>query len=247
MMLWKLNEVIFANRNKKYGAYQLRKNYRKALLIGLSGAILPIVFLTLSIFWQPKKNIKTPPQDSEMMLKVQEIELMDIESLPVLVQEKYEMPIIEPSLSEQNTTQEKEKEIEVTAEKKEEPAKKEEVKKEESTKKDTVSQKNSEKTQKQAATTYTPDVWSIYVKKNMKYPEQALKERKECSVVVVVIIQDDGSLKIEKDRPLYSCEDYFYEEVKRLIQNAPPFIPAKDAEGNPKKRLTMKILFELPK
>jgi protein TonB len=93
---------------------------------------------------------------------------------------------------------------------------------------------------------YSPDVWSIYVKENLRYPPQALRERKECNVFVAVIIREDGSLELDKERALYGCEEYFNEEVRRLIANAPRFIPATDANGKPKNRINLKISFKLP-
>lgn len=44
-----LEEYIFKNRNKEYGAWQIRKKYRKTLLIGLSISVV----LVFSIFFIP--------------------------------------------------------------------------------------------------------------------------------------------------------------------------------------------------
>ncbi|MDW8297675.1 MAG: hypothetical protein RMJ97_12420, partial [Raineya sp.] len=75
----------------------------------------------------------------------------------------------------------------------------------------------------------------------------ALAERKECNVFVAVFVNEDGKLEIDKERANFSCEEYFNEEVRRLIANAPRFI-IPDASGKPqRKKLMLKIPFELPK
>ncbi|MCU0439916.1 MAG: energy transducer TonB [Raineya sp.] len=248
-MLFDLTDVIFENRNKIYGAYKLRKQYHTSLLIGLLTNIPIIIGLIIWIKWEtPQELPKEELQEHIIFLQTNDVELSDIDDMPVLVESQMpQLPQIkntdvdndkkEENSEEQNT----QKEIEV----KDGTEPKKEEKKVEDKKQD--EKKGESNTENTPPVLYSKDVWSIYIKKNLVYPEQALKERKECKVSVTVVIQEDGSIKIEKDRPVYGCEDYFNEEVKRLIKNAPKFIPPTNQEGQPQRKIAIAIEFNLPK
>jgi len=252
-MLLNLTEIIFENRNKLYGAYRLRKNYLYALLIGFA-CNLPL--LLFGVFWikyeqeKTKQTTKESFVEKEIMLQVnEEIEIADIEDLPVLVENNASfVPTTNTKNKPEPTSNEAENnenpEIKVSENHQNEEKKKDEPKNTE-TLKDTAKTQTFSSSEKPSVT-YSPDVWSIYVKENLRYPPQALRERKECNVFVAVIIREDGSLELDKERALYGCEEYFNEEVKRLIANAPRFIPATDANGKPKNRINLKISFKLP-
>jgi protein TonB len=252
-MLLNLTEIIFENRNKLYGAYSLRKNYLYALLIGFA-CNLPL--LLFGVFWikYEQEESKPIPKESfvekEIMLQVNEdVQLADIEDLPVLVENNTNfVPTTstknEPEPTENEAEKNENPEIKVSENPQNEEAKKDEPQNKE-TKKDTINTQTPSTSEKPSVV-YSPDVWSIYVKENLRYPPQALRERKECNVFVAVIIREDGSLELDKERALYGCEEYFNEEVKRLIANAPRFIPATDANGKPKNRINLKISFKLP-
>lgn len=236
------NELIFENRHKQYGAYQLRKLHRKALLIGI--LLNFFIFLGLMVYVWLQKEEHVPQkqeEEREVMISMQEVVLEDIENLPVVetppTPEKPKNSDNENIDTEENEEQPKtKKEITIkNAEKKE-------------IEKDTNTTKKSVSTDSTPAVAYSPDVWSIYLKKNIRYPERGLQEKKECRVFVAVFILPDGSLEIDKDRALYGCEEYFNEEVKRLVTHAPRFLPDLDEAGKPKRtRRNLSILFELPK
>lgn len=249
-MLFNLTDLIFENRNKLYGAYRLRKNYFYALSIAL---LCNIPLLFFCIFWvkyeqkQTSKESKEQYVEREIMLQVNEdVEIVDIDDLPVIAENNADFSVVQSKTEEtsKNSEEIKNPEIEVKDEIKKQDEPKEKPK-EKVPQKDTSS-KFSANTEKAKPVAYSPDVWSIYVKQNLKYPSQALKEKKECNVFVAVVIKEDGSLELDKERALYGCEEYFNEEVKRLIANAPPFIPANDANGKPKTKINLKISFKLP-
>jgi protein TonB len=249
-MLFDLTDIIFENRNKSYGAYKLRKTYHRALGIGL---LLNIPILFVVIFWikqSEKQPAPTPKwEEREIMLQVNDVELADISDMPASVEVPTFVPPVVPEkkITEQETSVEETdtpKEINIHQEEKKEEKKDE--------KNNEAEKKNEEKSKNKAenaeSVAYTPDVWSIYIKKNLVYPPQGIKEQKECNVFVSVIIQTDGTLQIDKERANFSCEEYFNEEIRRLVANAPRFIPFTDEEGKPiAKRLMMKIPFQLPK
>ncbi len=66
-VLQTLDDMVFENRLKDYGAYQLRKNYKvnltRALLIG----VFPFILLILSSFWiQPEVTIDFKEKEREL-------------------------------------------------------------------------------------------------------------------------------------------------------------------------------------
>ncbi|GAB4133336.1 MAG: hypothetical protein OHK0045_05120 [Raineya sp.] len=250
-MLLNLTDIIFENRNKVYGAYRLRKNYIYALSVGLCCTIPLLLACIIWIKFEQKKT-SAPTQETylerEVMLQVEEeIDIVDISDLPVLVESNL-MEFSqkkEKETSQENSTEEnKNPEIKITEQPENEVSLKENPQ-EPKPQKDTANTDSVASSDKPSVV-YSPDVWSIYVKQNLQYPTQALRDKKECNVFVAVFIKEDGSLDLDKERALYSCEDYFNEEVKRLIANAPRFIPATDAEGKPKRRINLKISFKLP-
>lgn len=249
-MLLNLTDLIFENRNKLYGAYRLRKNYYYALAIALCCNIPLVAACIAWIKYEQKQNLQETQEqyvEREVMLQVdEEVEILDISDLPVMTATEQFFSAPEPNKGsdEHTTTENPNTEIQVS-EQPENQEKPQEKQEEEKPLKDTTQNTASPNTEK-AAVVYSPDVWSIYVKQNLQYPPQALQEKKECNVFVAVIIREDGSLELDKQRALYGCEEYFNEEVKRLIANAPRFIPATDADGKPKKKLNLKISFKLP-
>ncbi len=249
-MLFNLTDLIFENRNKLYGAYRLRKNYFYALSIGLLCNIPLVVGCIIWIKYE-QKNIPTPTneayQEREIMLQVDEnVDIVDISELPVLAESNpnTSFPKIEEARQAADREESSNPEIKVTdsEENKEKPKDHQDKS---ASPKDTTQLSPPQSTEKPSIT-YSPDVWSVYVKQNLQYPPQALRDKKECNVFVAVVIKEDGSLELDKERALYGCEEYFNEEVKRLIANAPRFVPATDANGRPKNKINLKISFKLP-
>ncbi|KOY85635.1 hypothetical protein AD998_05245 [bacterium 336/3] len=246
-MLFDLTDIIFENRNKIYGAYKLRKTYHKSLLIGLLTNIPFIIGFIVWIKWEnPKKVEKEDLQEHIVFLQVNDVELSDIEDMPVLVEPQ--MPQLQQTKNSDNDKKEESQEKQDTQKeiniKEETDPKKDEKKTEDKKQEEKKGETNKENI---APVLYSKDIWSIYIKKNLVYPEQALKEKKECKVSVTVVIQEDGSIKVERDRPIYGCEDYFNDEVKRLIKNAPKFVPPTNQEGQPQRKIAIAIEFNLPK
>jgi protein TonB len=51
------DEIIFENRNKTYGAYDLRKNYKSALSLSILGTTALSVILITTLSFKPKESI----------------------------------------------------------------------------------------------------------------------------------------------------------------------------------------------
>jgi len=52
------DEIVFASRNRDYGAYKLRKRYFSALLTGLISAILIACIVVLIPFFSNRRRMK---------------------------------------------------------------------------------------------------------------------------------------------------------------------------------------------
>lgn len=251
-MLFNLTDLIFESRNKLYGAYQLRKNYAYALFIAFLCNIPLLIACMVWIKYEQKQSINQKTEqysEKEIMLQVNEdVEISDINDLPVLAEsQEYFSNVASSELQslQENTNDNSNAEIKPTDQlTNEKEPKKDTI--DAPPKQDTTSKQQQSNSEQKPTVLYSPDVWSIYVKQNLQYPPQALRDKKECNVFVAVVIKEDGTLELDKERALYGCEEYFNEEVKRLIANAPRFIAATDSEGKPKNRINLKISFKLP-
>ena len=65
-----LDDIVFDGRNKKYGAYELRKNYNKRLVSAFVGSIVPIVLVLgiVTLYQNIKKNDKEEVEIAEVEL-----------------------------------------------------------------------------------------------------------------------------------------------------------------------------------
>ncbi|QCX53396.1 energy transducer TonB [Elizabethkingia sp. JS20170427COW] len=97
----KLDDIVFQHRNKAYGAFALRQNYRftltKAFIVGtalfLIGAISPLVYMKLK-------------ENSKQEEKIVSIEMDEIVDLPPPVEEEQQAPPPEPPKVEEPPEQE---------------------------------------------------------------------------------------------------------------------------------------------
>ena len=195
----------------------------------------------------PKKE-KVQYLEREIMLLVnEEVEISDISDLPVFAESKEDFAVTKSEELKNEEIANENNNPKITV--KDEIEEKEKPKDKQSdtpAEQDTTNKQKQVNSEQKPSVVYSPDVWSNYIKQNLQYPPQALRDKKECNVFVAVIINDEGVLELDKERALYGCEEYFNEEVKRLIANAPRFVAAIDTEGKPKKRMNLKISFKLP-
>jgi hypothetical protein len=50
-----IDEMVFENRNKEYGSYQLRKKYPWNIAIGFAASLVFVLLVSLGYFWYLKK------------------------------------------------------------------------------------------------------------------------------------------------------------------------------------------------
>jgi periplasmic protein TonB len=66
-----------------------------------------------------------------------------------------------------------------------------------------------------------------YIGMNIKYPKEAREKKVTGKVIVEFVVERDGSISSKNIKILKSPNDSLSEEARRLIQNAPDWIPGK--------------------
>ena len=85
-----------------------------------------------------------------------------------------------------------------------------------------------------------------FIKKNMQYPAEAIKEGIEGRVICQFTVKTDGS--IDNIIILKSDHESLNEEAIRIIKSMPQWIPGKNKNGEVKDcKYTLPIIFKLPK
>ncbi|MDO4201958.1 MAG: energy transducer TonB [Bacteroidales bacterium] len=84
-----------------------------------------------------------------------------------------------------------------------------------------------------------------YIKKNMRYPEEAKKKGIEGRVFVQCVIEKDGSHNSYK--VIKSADSLLNEEAIRIVKGMPKWIPGNDWGETKRVRYTMPITFKLEK
>ena len=84
-----------------------------------------------------------------------------------------------------------------------------------------------------------------YIKKNMRYPEEAKKKGIEGRVFVQCVIEKDGSHNSYK--VIKSADSLLNEEAIRIVKGMPNCIPGNDWGETKRVRYTMPITFKLEK
>jgi len=89
------------------------------------------------------------------------------------------------------------------------------------------------------------DAFAKYLKENLKYPEEARENNIHGSVVITVVVQEDGSLvNIEVKQSLgFGCD----EEAIRLIKDGPTWVPGRKNNQNISQSVEITVRFEFVK
>ncbi len=235
--------LVFLNRNKAYGAYQLRKNYPRRM--ALSGLISIVSFLLImllnSIDWTEKP-------DYEMMQEVEWLPQNEI-SLP-----KYHPNPTSAAKSDKKlsaTDSEKKKVV-----REEKPIEKENTQDE---KKDSSNLQKEGLTEAEHSENKEDVVFdfvdvmpqypggnqslSRFISSKLVYPNTALRNRIEGVVIVGFIIDKEG--KLRNPRILKSLYPACDEEALRVLRLVDTWIPAKNSNRNVSFNYKMPIEFKL--
>jgi periplasmic protein TonB len=199
------NEILFKNRNKLYGAYDLRKKYPLYTFIGFIGSLVILVFILAFVYYLIfHDEFASLPMDDYLpdkneLIDLQQINLPDIEMLrkpevilpkdalinPVLDENAEERDIVEvkdEDLSASKDTTNKEKDLAAadSAEKKETEDEISEI----------LSKADEMPEYMQGA-----DELRKFIFKNTVYPDSALKQKIQGIVLVQFVVTKHGEVK----------------------------------------------------
>lgn len=249
-----LDELAFEGRNKAYGAYELRTKYRKFLGISTVAGILIVAFLVLIPFFiyyfQPM-----PVIDMELMYDVEYYSIMpppeeDLNKLAIALskplQEVPQAPVITDSIKPEEEKPIVEPPAVIKPEDIREPS-------------DTTGTSRSGSPDGQPGSSETGLATSIdvyprfpggddarlfFLRKNIRYPEQAIKNQVQGVVLLVFVIETDGSVSnIEVNKRIGGGCD---EESIRVTRLMPRWEPGKRNGHAVRVLVRMPIVFRIP-
>lgn len=84
------DEIIFENRNKAYGAYILRKNYKSVASFSILAGVALVVILVLSLTIHPEEVTATPRKGPIVIIKAQpykpDFKIPEVEKTPARIE-----------------------------------------------------------------------------------------------------------------------------------------------------------------
>lgn len=260
-------DIVFEGRNKEYGAYELRKTYRKRLLISLASMFG--LFLLLFIGYLVASNLK--PSDDAKDVVVQEVQLEEIKQ-----EEKEEPPPPPPPAPPPPPKVEVTKftpPVIVKDEEVKEDEKPPEVEKLEETKIDVFSQegikdegivappvddgKGVVEAPKRDDTDYDQTftkveiessypggaaAWQRYLIKTLRYPQEAQDNEVQGAVVVQFIVDKEGTVS---EVEAVSGPNELRDEAVRVIKKSGKWTPAVQNGRKVKSYKKQPIVFRL--
>ena len=245
-----LIDLAFEGRNKDYGAYSLRKKYGRHLVIsflgGLSILLLAVLIPFFYYYFDP-----VPLMEGGVLYDVEYYSMMPPPDAPDISLPSMAKPLQEENVVPEVADSVKPEEIKPIVQPEEKKAER-----------DTVDSSGSAKsnsgmgpgTGESGGLTTVIDVYPrfpggdesrlYYIRKNTKYPEAALKGIVQGVVMVVFIVETDGTLShIEISKGIGGGCD---EEALRVIRSMPRWEPAKRAGRPVRVMLRVPIVFRLP-
>ncbi|MCX6305418.1 MAG: TonB family protein [Bacteroidetes bacterium] len=247
-----LDDLAFEGRNKDYGAYYLRKNYYRFLLVSVASGIF-IVSLAVSISWFLYYFEPIPLVEGEMIYAVEYYNMSpppDDETNKVAqafakpVQEIEQVPLVTDSVRP-----DKEKPVE------EPPVEKPETVK---TNTDSAAKPGGSGLGagigSDAGLATSIDVYPrypggdesrlYYLRKQVRYPEAALKALVQGTVMVVFVVELDGSISnVDVAKKIGGGCD---EEAIRVTREMPHWEPGKRNGRAVRVLVRMPIVFRIP-
>lgn len=258
-------EVLFENRNKEYGAYQLRKLYPKHLERGL---IISVSLFLVFIFTLYALELSKEQKEIYDVVdyRTEEFSLEEKVLIPEVAQKlppppkkeavKEDLPP-KPAEEEKKTDKKEDPKTEKTEEKGKETGKEDGTGKSETTitGNDQVKSVSNDTT---GTNLYSNEIFmkveipaefpggqlefSKFIYQNIKFPPYAIENKVDGIVYVHMIVNNDGSiseLKIYKGIE-QSCND----EVLRLMKLMPKWVPARQKGMYVRQRIIVPIRFK---
>jgi len=248
-----LIEHVFQYRNKEYGCYQLRKRYVRNLLVSSVVGTILILLIALVPFFIFMIREMNPNLDVEYIYEVEyipfappeEIELVELAiAHSELPEEKKEMPVIveKPDPEEEKPILD------------EEPPPEEVPQDADTASYGTGGEEVGRQPGTDTTLATTIDVYPLYpggvegrlyyLRRNVVYPKEAVEKGIQGVVMVVFVIETDGSVtNIQVSRGIGGGCD---EEAVRVTRNMPKWTPGKRSGHPVRVMVKMPIVFKLP-
>ncbi|MBI5540355.1 MAG: energy transducer TonB [Bacteroidia bacterium] len=239
----KLDEIVFAHRNKEYGAYELRKKYNKTVTRALFIAFVVLIITAGTPFIMALKNsgnnkiVDETIQANLLDVKNQEEELPPPPPPPpppaLEQQVKYTAPVVVDSVDEK---------VEIaTTDEQVNTAVNEEVTEE-------VVETNQAIQEEEVINFYVIEekpeypggieAMNKWIAENVKYPEIAKENGVTGKVFIQFVIDKDG--KVSNVQLLRGVDPYLDKEALRVISAMPSWTPGKQ------RGKTVKVSFQIP-
>jgi periplasmic protein TonB len=241
-----LEEIVFRTRNKEYGAYVLRKKYRKyttiSLIIGVFAIGAAVAYPVIAAFINKSRIIKEVNTVGAEMLDIPKEELPPPPPPPppppdVVQAQKFVAPVVTTdSVETTMVTQDDLSTKPIEAPSADEGIQVEEVKEQ-------VIQQEAPKeiftvVEEQPGYPGGDEARIKYLQDNIKYPDEAKELGVQGKVFVTFVVEVDGS--ITDVRVLRGIGAGCDEEAIRVVRNMPRWIPGKQ-RGVP-----VRVQFNLP-
>jgi periplasmic protein TonB len=244
-----LDEILYAFRNKEYGAYLLRTRYHKYLIVSVISGVL--IFSLAILIPYILDQVKEDPIDlTDISYVFEYVEMAppdnNLNEIPRAYipegPEKKLAPVVKDTIA---PIEEEKAQPETSKEETEEPS--------DSVTEGQAGAKNGTGTDAEGGIATVIDVFPrypggddarlLFLRRNLRYPEIALKSGVQGVVVLLFIIEKDGTLtgiKVEKGIG-GGCD----EEAMRVVKEMPRWEPGK-RHGNPVRvMMRMPIVFRL--
>ncbi len=250
--VYSLDDLVFANRNKDYGVYFLRKKYKKYLLIafGISFVIFGSAIAYPLIEAYKLKSKATKYIEKNVSLEMENLKKEDMPPPPppppppaaLEQQVKFKAPVVVDTVKEEVVlaTIEEQKDI-VSNE-----APPEEIVIEEKPKNDVIEDDGPAFIIVEESATFQGgdiNAFRIWVQQNIVYPTAAAEAGISGKVIVQFAVNTHG--KVVDVKVLRGVHPELDKEAVRCILSSPPWIPAKQGGKAVKQQFSMPIVFTL--
>lgn len=253
------NEVVFSDRNKEYGAYEIRRNYDRNIIFIILGVIVAIgvsygayVLIQRSIpeeieepaYSEFQAEFEAPPEEEEEILEEPPVEEPPVELEKQLDFREFEITdeVVETRLNTQEDVQET-KAGNQNLEDVEETFKEPEIKQPVITER--VPDKIETFVEEEAEFPGGYAEMMRYFGKNMRYPEIAVQAGIEGRANVRFVVEKDGSIgQVTVQKGVPNCPECDKEAI-RVIKSMPKWKPGKNGGKAVRSYFSMPVTFKL--
>ena len=243
-----LDEILFAFRNKEFGAYELRKKYSSRLFFAFYTSTFFFLLLIFIPYFLSKNSPPTHEIDENILEKIDEFTLLPPQKqfelpAPIIPESKpleKEIPVVSPEIIPEKEPEKPKEDSKIIS--------------------NTDSSKGEETTQETVVQKDTTQVAEIledrrsspfgglaefiaYLQKNVVYPPKALEQKVEGTVYVKFTVGLDGTIEnAEVSKGFgYGCE----EAAVKVVMGAPKWIPAVEKGKIVKQIMIVPVKFRL--